>query len=60
MNINRFTEKTQEALREAQGLASRRQHQGIDAEHLLSAILTPTDGLGRAFLQASGANVDAL
>ena len=60
MDINRFTEKAQEALREAQGLAARRHHQGVDAEHLLLALLTPKDGLARAFLEASGANVDSL
>jgi ATP-dependent Clp protease ATP-binding subunit ClpB len=57
MNINRFTEKSQEALREAQSVASRRRHQGVDVEHLLVALLEPADGIGTAVLQAAGANV---
>ncbi len=54
MNFNRLTEKSQEALRAAQSLASRRNHQGVEVEHLLSAILEPSDGLGVAILQAAG------
>ncbi len=60
MNINRFTEKSQEALREAQSLATRRSHQGVDIEHLLLALIEPADGLAAAVLQASGANVATL
>src|SRR5262245_13053269 len=60
MNLNRFTEKSQEALREAQSIASRRNHQGVDVEHLLAAIIQPRDGLGAAILQAAGANLAAL
>ena len=60
MNINRFTEKSQEALREAQSLATRRNHQGVDVEHLLLAMLEQPDGLAPAILQAAGTNVPAL
>jgi ATP-dependent Clp protease ATP-binding subunit ClpB len=60
MNINRFTEKSQDALREAQTLATRRNHQGVDVEHLLLAMLEQPDGLAPAILQAAGANVPAL
>jgi ATP-dependent Clp protease ATP-binding subunit ClpB len=60
MNVNRFTEKSQDALREAQSLATRRNHQGVDVEHLLLAMLEQTDGLAPAILQAAGANVPAL
>jgi ATP-dependent Clp protease ATP-binding subunit ClpB len=56
MNLGRFTEKSQEALREAQNLASRRNHQGVDVEHLLLALLEPSDSLATAILQAAGAN----
>ena len=35
MNLNRLTERSQEALREAQGLATRAGNQGVDVEHLL-------------------------
>ncbi len=60
MNLARFTEKSQEALRQAQSLASRRNHQGIDVEHLLLALLEPRDGLATAILQAAGANLQRL
>jgi len=60
MNLNRFTEKSQEALREAQSIATRRSHQGVDIEHLLLALLEPADGLAPAILQAAGANVPTL
>src|SRR5262249_49880786 len=56
MNLNRLTEKSQDALREAQSIATRRSHQGVDVEHLLLAMLEPSDGLASALLTAAGAN----
>ncbi len=60
MNLARFTEKSQEALGQAQSLAARRNHQGIDVEHLLLALLEPRDGLATAILQAANANMARL
>src|SRR5512140_3329345 len=60
MNINRFTEKSQDALREAQSIATRRNHQGVDIEHLLLALLEQRDGLTPSILEAAGANLSAL
>jgi len=60
MNVNRFTEKMQEALRQAQSTATRRNHQGVDVEHVLVALLEPSDGLAPAILQASGVDVGRL
>ena len=40
MNPNKLTEASQAALQEAQTLAQRRSHQGVDLEHLAVAILT--------------------
>jgi len=60
MDINRFTEKSQEALRAAQSLATRRGHQGVDVEHLLLVAVEQTDGLAPAILEAAGANIAAL
>ena len=60
MSVNRFTEKSQEALQEAQVLAERRQHQGVDVEHLAAVLLTPPDGLATAVLSATGASPAAL
>jgi len=41
MDLNRFTEKMQEALQSAQSRAIRRSHQQLDVEHLLAALLAP-------------------
>ena len=60
MDINRLTEKSQEALRQAQVLASRRNHQGVDVEHLLAALLEPADGVATALLTQTGVSVAAV
>jgi len=60
MDINRLTEKSQEALRQAQTLASRRNHQGVDVEHLLAALLEPADGVVTALLTQTGVSVAAV
>ena len=60
MDINRLTDKSQEALRQAQTLASRRNHQGVDVEHLLSALLEPADGIVTALLVQTGVSVPAV
>ncbi len=54
MDLNRFTEKSQEALHEAQALAIRRHHQGLDVEHLLATLVEQQDGLAAALLAAAG------
>jgi len=45
MNIERFTQKAQEALAGAQSLAAKYNHQQIEPEHLLAALLSQSDGL---------------
>jgi len=60
MDINRLTEKSQEALRDAQSLASRRSHQGVDVEHLFAAIIEAADGIGPTLLNSAGVNVTAV
>jgi ATP-dependent Clp protease ATP-binding subunit ClpB len=45
MDLNRFTQKSQEALTEAQNKAIRLNHQEIDVEHLLLALLEQPEGL---------------
>src|SRR5713101_1044663 len=54
VDVNRMTHKVQEALQSAGGLATRRNHQGIDAEHLLQALLEQPDGLAPNLLEAAG------
>ena len=60
MDINRLTDKSQEALRQAQTLASRRNHQGVDVEHLFSALLEPADGIVTTLLAQTGVPVAAV
>jgi ATP-dependent Clp protease ATP-binding subunit ClpB len=45
MDFNRFTEKLQEGMRSAQGIASKRGQQQVDVEHLLLALLGQDGGL---------------
>jgi ATP-dependent Clp protease ATP-binding subunit ClpB len=60
MNLNRLTERSQEALREAQGLATRAGNQGVDVEHLLLALLLQRDGVATPLLQSAGVDPPAL
>ena len=45
MNIQKFTQKSLEALQEAQSVASRNSNQAVDQEHLLFALLKQENGL---------------
>ncbi len=54
MNPNDMTLKLQEALQVASGMAMRRNHQGIDVEHLLIALLEQTDGSTIPILEQAG------
>jgi ATP-dependent Clp protease ATP-binding subunit ClpB len=60
MDINRFTEKAQEALSAAQSKAIRASHQQVDVEHLLSALLEQERGLAASILTRAGSAVDVL
>ena len=54
VDINRMTHKLQEALQQAGGVASRRNHQGIDVEHLLLALLDQEGGLASNLIEVAG------
>ena len=61
MDPNRLTQKTQEALHDAQTKALRYGHTEVDAEHLLLALLEQPDGLVAAAARAaSDVDADAL
>jgi ATP-dependent Clp protease ATP-binding subunit ClpB len=60
MDINRFTEKAQQVLQSSQGIAVRRGHQQIDAEHLLLALLDQEPGLAVSILRKTNVDVNAL
>src|SRR5437879_12263494 len=54
VDVNRMTGKVQEARQQAGGIAARRNHQGIDVEHLLLALLEQEGALAPALLEAAG------
>ena len=60
MDPNRLTEKSQETLREAQALASKRSHQGVDVAHLGAVLLADADGVASVVIQQAGASPDAV
>ena len=60
MNLNKLTQKSQEALSEAQNLAISHGHQEVDVEHLTLALLSQKDGLIPSILEKLGANAAAL
>ena len=45
MQLDRFTEKAQEAILAAQATAQRLHSPVLDAEHVLSALIEPDDGI---------------
>ncbi len=51
MDLNRLTQKSQEALAEAQKTALQRGHVEVDGEHLLLALVDQTEGLVPRLLQ---------
>jgi ATP-dependent Clp protease ATP-binding subunit ClpB len=54
MRYDKFTIKSQELIQNAQNLASRQKNSQLEPEHLLSAMLTETDGIAGAILQKMG------
>jgi ATP-dependent Clp protease ATP-binding subunit ClpB len=60
MDINRYTEKAQEALQSAQRLAARGGQQQVDVEHLLAALLDQEPGLAASILRKANVNLDGL
>ncbi|MGH7932504.1 MAG: Clp protease N-terminal domain-containing protein, partial [Candidatus Binataceae bacterium] len=54
MNVNRFTEKLQEALSRAQSAAASAHHQAVDVEHLAAALLEDGEGLASSILKIAG------
>src|SRR5438876_8765805 len=60
MDMNRFTEKAQEAIAGAQRIATRLSNQQVDVEHVLLALLDQDQGLAPAILAKAEVPVDAL
>lgn len=60
MDLNRLTEKSQEALRQAQTLATRRNHQGVDVEHVFTALTASPDGIVPALITQAGVPLSSM
>jgi ATP-dependent Clp protease ATP-binding subunit ClpB len=60
MDINRFTQKGQEAISSAQTKAVRYSHQQIDVEHLLASLLEQEGGLATSILNKADISTDSL
>lgn len=60
MDINRYTQKSREALGAAQQLAAERHHQEVTGKHLLAALLTQEKGPTGNFLEHAGVNIGLL
>ncbi len=60
MNFNKFTIKSQEAVQNAQEIATSYSNQSIEPEHLLAALIQDSEGIVVPLLQKLGANVNYL
>jgi ATP-dependent Clp protease ATP-binding subunit ClpB len=56
MRLDKFTQKAQEAIFEAQSLAEAHNHAQIEPEHLLLALLQQADGVAPQVIQGLGRN----
>ena len=59
MQLDRFTQKAQEAVITAQQTAERLHSPVLDAEHLLSALVEPDDGIPAETLRRLGVDLPA-
>jgi len=60
MNFNKFTLKSQEAVQNAQEIASSYSNQAIEPEHLLAALVQDSEGIVVPLLQKIGGNLNYL
>ena len=54
MNLNKFTLKAQEAVQQALELAASRNHQALEAVHLLYVMISDTGGITETILKKIG------
>ncbi|MGE0256775.1 MAG: ATP-dependent chaperone ClpB [Alphaproteobacteria bacterium] len=54
MNVEKFTERARGFLQAAQGLAQRRGHQQLTAEHLLAALFEDSEGFCAGLVKSAG------
>src|SRR5438067_2069987 len=60
IQFDKFTQKAQEAIQQAQTLASKNQHQAIHPVHLLLALAGEKEGVVRPVLEKCGVDLAAL
>ncbi|MCB0321678.1 MAG: hypothetical protein KDD60_12190, partial [Bdellovibrionales bacterium] len=60
MDINKFTQKSQEVLAASQSKAATLGHQQVDADHLFISLINQSDGTYRRVLEKIGINVQQL
>jgi ATP-dependent Clp protease ATP-binding subunit ClpB len=60
MRLERFTLRGQEAVQSAVEIAERNQHQSVEPEHLLLAMLEQSEGIVRPLLGKLGANMQVV
>src|SRR6266550_4369758 len=60
MDLNKLTEKSQAAMMEAQNIATRAQHQAVDVEHIMLALLKQEGGLVPRLFEKAGLAPDLL
>ena len=60
MNLNKFTEKAQEAILAAQQVAENSNHSQLDVEHLLVALLEQADGVAPRILLKLGVDLQQI
>jgi len=60
MNLNKLTEKAQEAIVSAEKISSNKNHSQIEVEHLLLALLEQSDGVAPEIIRKLGADPEAV
>lgn len=60
MRLDKFTLKAQEAIESAVALAEKQNHQQVEPEHLLAALIEQPEGVTRPMLGKIGVNVQTL
>ena len=60
MDLNKFTQKSQEAVSQAQSVAIRFGHQQVDVDHLFKALIEQENGLVPRLLERAGYDARAV
>jgi ATP-dependent Clp protease ATP-binding subunit ClpB len=60
MRLDKFTLRAQEAIESAVALAEKQQHQNVEPEHVLAALLEQPEGITRPILGKIGSNIQTV